>query len=183
MFLVILVQNSCLAPLFCLVGKQFALQSGKEHGNLRFSPTRQVTLHIDGERLYLLYKEDTSKSSQGGLKSRTLISKSVKAFDNPPNPERCIVQIYEKYVSKRPPGATGVYLKPPSKAKVDCWYCNSPISKNTLCHQGAHRSSERYSAALSFAAHWVWGWCTISILGGESIFSSGEWTIRYNPII
>ncbi len=46
----------------------FALRSGKEHRKLRFSPC-QITLHKnEGDRPYLEYIEDTSRT--GGLKDR-----------------------------------------------------------------------------------------------------------------
>ncbi len=50
-------------------GLYFALRSGKEHRQLRFSPC-QITLHKnEGDRPCLEYIEDTSKNRTGGLKT------------------------------------------------------------------------------------------------------------------
>ena len=50
-------------------GLYFALQSGKEHRQLRSSPC-QIEVIKKGERPYLEYTEDTSKNHSGGLRGR-----------------------------------------------------------------------------------------------------------------
>ena len=52
------------------VGFFFALRSGNEHRRLRHSPSQIHQLERPGERAYLVYREDISKTNQGGLSSR-----------------------------------------------------------------------------------------------------------------
>ncbi|XP_065182263.1 zinc finger MYM-type protein 2-like [Sycon ciliatum] len=98
--------------MFCLVGRNFALRSGEEHRALRFGSTSQIKLvEKDGERPYLLHTEEVSKSYQGGLKTWKLTPRTVKAFNNPQCPERCIVSLFKTYTNKRP-DSNEFYLKP-----------------------------------------------------------------------
>jgi hypothetical protein len=58
--------------------------------------------------------EDTSKENQGGLKHRKVQKKSVQAYGNIQHPDRCIVKLYEKYISKCPGSdkCDAFYLRP-----------------------------------------------------------------------
>ncbi|XP_065185828.1 uncharacterized protein KIAA1958-like [Sycon ciliatum] len=122
-----------LDTVFFLVGKNFALRSGEEHRSPRYLPNSQITLHEpeDG-RSYLLYTEEVSKTNQGGLKSRKVQQKSVRAYDNPSCQPRCPVAIFKKYVAKRPSEAQAFYLKPLQKPTEQTWFGNVPLGKNTL---------------------------------------------------
>ena len=94
-----------------------------EHRELRLGPNSQIKLDND----VLIYTEDASKSNQGGFKQK------VYAHRNEINPERCIVSIYEKYMSHCPilrPDA--FYLKPLTAPACDVWYAKSAIGRNKL---------------------------------------------------
>ena len=48
-------------------GRNFALQSGDEHRQLRLNSSRIELMEKSGERLYLKYVEDISKNRLGGI--------------------------------------------------------------------------------------------------------------------
>ena len=80
--------------LLYLIGLHFALRAGEEHRNLRFENS-QLSVHTDNSgEIFLKYTEDVSKSCQGGLKHRRVTPKSVVAYQNTTNSERCIVRLY-----------------------------------------------------------------------------------------
>ena len=120
--------------LLYLFGVHFALRAGVEHRSLRVGPTSQITLHNEGNFRYLLYKEDVSKTRQGGLKHRKVVPKKVRAYENLFQPERCIVKLYEKYMSLRPVNmkTNDFYLRPLAAPRPDCWFTCQPIGRNTL---------------------------------------------------
>ena len=111
--------------LIYMFGLHFALRGGKEQRQLRFKNS-QVTLNVDGDgRKYLVYAEDISKCSQGGLKHRKIRPKTVHAYENLAEPSRCIVACYEKYVSLRPSSEScngAMYLRPLKKPSGDVWF-------------------------------------------------------------
>ena len=127
--------KTLLNTLFFLIGKFFALRSGEEHRSLTFDQIR-VIKGSDKERSKLQYTSFGEKNYAGGLKHRKLRPKTVEQHDNPSNPERCIVRIFEKYQSKCPklkPGSA-LYLTPKRKVSSDdeVWYTKTPVGKNTL---------------------------------------------------
>ena len=130
-----------LNTMFFMAGKHFALRSGDEHRSLR-ARNSQMAIGTDREtgRRFVEYNEDVSKSNQGGLRHRKTSRKSVRAFDNPAEPERCFVRLFELYLSKCPeqdrPDA--FYLKAMPKPTAQQWYCRSPLGHNTL--KGMFRS-------------------------------------------
>jgi hypothetical protein len=89
-----------LDTLLYLIGIHFALRGGKEHRRLR-RMTSQITTRIDTGtgRKYLEYREDVSKTNAGGLRDRKIAPKVTRAYENVENPARCIVRLYEKYLS------------------------------------------------------------------------------------
>ncbi|XP_052097319.1 zinc finger MYM-type protein 3-like [Mytilus californianus] len=117
-----------------LFGLNFALRAGKEHRDLRWENS-QISEHTDtnGDS-YLVYREDVSKSNQGGLKSRKCKQKVVFAYENKDNPDRCIVKFYRDYIShcpeKRPKNA--FYLKPIPKSTGQVWFAAMPVGINML---------------------------------------------------
>ncbi len=115
-----------------MVGVYFALRSGEEHRQLRFSSV-QLT-EKPKAILYLLYTESVSKNNPGGLKHRKVTTKQVTHHANTDRPDRCFIELYKQYRSHRPenvkddafhhtliPNATGIL-----------WYRRQAIGVNTL---------------------------------------------------
>ena len=116
------------------VGLFFVLRSGSEHRRLRHNPP-QIELHEPpGGRAYLLYREDVSKTNQGGLNSRNRKPTVVCQYVNEEDETRCIVRLFKLYNSKCPkdcpPGA--LYLIPLRKWREDVWYSKTPLGHNAL---------------------------------------------------
>ena len=56
-------------------------------------------------------------------------------YENKENPERCIVRLYEKYVSHRPTDpkcSPAFYLRPLVKPTSNVWYSCQPVGINNL---------------------------------------------------
>jgi hypothetical protein len=89
--------------LLFLLGLNFALRGGTEHYNLRCGENSQLKLGKEkgSGRQYLEYTEDVSKCNPGGIHHRKLKRKQTKAYENLERPERCVVSIYQKYMSLR----------------------------------------------------------------------------------
>ena len=83
-------------------GIYFALRSGNEHRQLRSVPCQIEVVEKPGEHSYLVYTEDISKNRPGGLKGRKLKPKHVCHYDNPQNPERCFVRLFQLYQQHLP---------------------------------------------------------------------------------
>ena len=79
--------KTLLNTLFFLIGKLFALRSGEEHRSLTFDQIRMIK-GSDKERSKLQYTSFGEKNYADGLKH--------VQHDNPRNPERCIVRIFQK---------------------------------------------------------------------------------------
>ena len=105
--------QSLVDTMVFMAGLYFALRSGEEHRQLRFS---SVTL-VEKARStpYLLYVESVSKNNSGGLKHRKVDAKQVIHHANIENPRRYFVEMYKQYCSHRP-----------AKVKEDAFYL-SPI--------------------------------------------------------
>ena len=60
----------------------------------------------------------------------------MKVFANISNPKRCVLQLYQKYMSLRPANAPPdvFYLLPLRKTLPDCWYQPRPVGHNPLSH-------------------------------------------------
>lgn len=88
--------------LLYLLGLNFALRGGQEHYCLRHGQNSQLHLGTDSNgKKYLEYIEDVSKCNPGGIKHRKITRKHTKAYENPASPNRCIVSLYQKYISLR----------------------------------------------------------------------------------
>ena len=83
-----------------LLGVHFALRGGREHRRLRHNNS-QITLGKDDKMgvMYIEYREDVSKTNSGGLRDRKVKAKVTRAYENKVNPSRCIVRLYQKYLS------------------------------------------------------------------------------------
>lgn len=122
--------------LIYLFGLNFALRACKEHRNLRCGPDSQIEVKVDVQgRRFLRYTEDVSKSCQGGLNHRRIVPKSVDAYENVENPDRCIVRLYEQYLSHRPDSprcSDAMYLRPLIKPLGEIWYSCQPMGVHTI---------------------------------------------------
>lgn len=82
-----------------LFGIHFALRGGKEHRRLRFTNS-QITQGTNEEgQKFLEYREDVSKTNSGGLAHRKVGGKTTRAYENSDDPTRCIVRLFNKYIS------------------------------------------------------------------------------------
>ena len=113
-----------------LCGIHFALRSGEEHRSLQLFQL-QLFCPPNGTA-HLTYTENYSKNNKGGLLHRKIKPKQVTCYANEDNPNRCLIQLFQKYVSHRPSDATCFYLTPLRKLKSDIWYSNMPVGHNTL---------------------------------------------------
>jgi hypothetical protein len=88
-----------LSTMVFLIGKNFALRSGREHRLLKFS---QLTLEpaCGKEPEKLVYVSFGEKNNLGGLKHRNMKRKRVEHYINEGCPSRCLVRLYKKYVGK-----------------------------------------------------------------------------------
>lgn len=122
-----------------LIGLNFALRGGAEHHRLRMPENNgqlQIVHQQKGKKC-LVYTEDVSKANQGGgLDHMKVKRKVVHAFPNTNNPERCIVNLFEKYVLHCPPSTEALYLRPLEGDRKweneSIWYCTSPMGRQKL---------------------------------------------------
>ena len=124
--------QSLVDTILFLCGVNFALRSGEEHRNLQTTQF-QVTLSANNIP-QLEYTENFSKNNAGGLAHRKVQPKKVVHHSNTENSSRCLVRLYQKYMSHRPPECktTAFYLTPLKKPKETIWYTQTPIGHNTL---------------------------------------------------
>ena len=82
----------------------------------------------------LIYREDVSKTNQGGLQHRKCQKKEVIHYANENDHERCLVRLYKLYQSRCPEGRPkgAFYLKPLDNPKADVWFSKHAIGHNTL---------------------------------------------------
>lgn len=125
-----------LDTMVFLIGKNFSLRSGKEHRNLKLS---QLTLEPANEKEpeKLIYVSFGEKNNLGGLKHRSFKQKRIEHYANNSTPDRCLVHLYKKYVSKCPESAMAknvFYLTPRRgfKHSDDVWYGNTAVGHNIL---------------------------------------------------
>ncbi|XP_041379334.1 uncharacterized protein LOC121391954 [Gigantopelta aegis] len=126
-----------LDTILYLTGLHFSLRGGSEHRQLRLLKNPQISgPFVDTcGRSYLLYKEDASKSNQGGIKHRKVLPKEVRAYDNPSNPSRCYVRLftkYKKYCQTVAQKCDAFYFTPLKNVKKDAWFSSIPVGHNTL---------------------------------------------------
>ena len=79
-----------------------------------------------------MYTENYSKNNQGGLQHRKVQPKCVTYYGNESNPDRCLVRLYQLYISHRPTNVPHFYLTPLRKKIDDVWYSKVPVGHNTL---------------------------------------------------
>ena len=122
-----------LDTLVYYIGLYFAIRGG-EHRKLRHNPSQIQLVEPVGGTPYLVFKEDVSKSNQGGLLHRKKVPKQVVHHLNAEAPERCLVRLYKLYNSKCPRNRpnNAFYLKPLEKPRQDVWYTCTPVGHNLL---------------------------------------------------
>ncbi len=115
-----------------MAGVYFALRSGEEHRQLRFSSVQLI--EKPKAFPYLLYTESVSKNNPGGLKHRKVTTKQVTHHANTDRPDRCFVELYKQYRSHRPENVKddAFYLTPIRNATGIVWYRRQAIGVNTL---------------------------------------------------
>ncbi|ESO95566.1 hypothetical protein LOTGIDRAFT_175143 [Lottia gigantea] len=91
------------------------VQSTKES---RVSPSQQLNVR--------------QQTNNGGFSHRDLTPKTVEIGPNQENPARCLVRLYEKYMSLRPKTCNAYYVRPLKYPKRDTWYCAVPVGRHTL---------------------------------------------------
>ena len=87
--------SALVDTMLFMCGVYFALRSGQEHRNLRFSPSQiELIEEPRGKRAHLRYTEDLSKNNPGGLRGRKHKPKVVVHYTNEANSSRCFVRLY-----------------------------------------------------------------------------------------
>ena len=102
-----------------MYGLNFALCSGKEHHQLRFS----YSINLKTE--HLVYREDISKNRLGGpVEGEKNEAKVVYYHENLDDPNRCFVRLYKLYINLCLVDGTtdSFYLMPLQDASATCWY-------------------------------------------------------------
>ena len=120
--------------LLYMFGVYFALHASIEHRSLRIGPKSQLKIGLDRDKRYLEYSEDVNKTRQGGIDHRNVGRKVVRAYANISEPDKCIVNLYELYMSHRPIHLKldDFYLRPLAAVRGNTWYASQPIGRNTL---------------------------------------------------
>ena len=114
--------------------KIFALRAAQEHRNPRMKNSElSVGIDEDGKEC-LEYVEDVSETNSGGLAHAYLKRKTVRAYENNDQPERCPFRLSEEYMAHTPKDApaNSFYLRPLKEPKGDICYYKIAASRETL---------------------------------------------------
>ena len=86
-----------------------SLRAANEHYNLEYGLNSQLVLKVENGSKYIVYTERMSKNKQFGLKNAHIEPKITCIYPNKVFPNRCVVRLYEKFISHRPEnhGKTG----------------------------------------------------------------------------
>ena len=125
-----------LSTVVFVIGKGFALCTGKEHRALCGLPFRSQFkfMHDDDGKIFLRYTEDIGlKTNKGGLRQKAMQPKQVDLYASD-NEERCPLRIILKYLSLLPKqrSCNAFYLQPRRKFFGKSWYTNRPAGVNKL---------------------------------------------------
>lgn len=121
--------HQLINTMIYLNGIHFALRGGTEQWNLS---TKNFQLVTENGSNNLVYREFATKSNQGGIKTVKNDPKVVTAYQNTHNPSRCIVRIFQKFMSLRPANVEKFYLRPLDKIKPDVWFSRQVIGIHTI---------------------------------------------------
>ena len=111
--------------------KVFGLRSYDEHHSLQCS---QFEKKVDESgRLYLEYTDRGSKTNRGGLKHMKVDNKTVKQYENLDDPDHCVVNLFETYLSFIPSTNGNFYFRPlPNDAAGTLKFSKQSVGRNTL---------------------------------------------------
>lgn len=116
-----------LRTMFWLIGVNFGLRGGQEHRSLTMDNFKICSGYIQ-------YTESISKTYRGGLEHRNIEPHSAKAYSNAQQPDRCIVNVFQLYLSKlpaeRPPSV--FYFKPLVTCAKPVWFSKQPVGRQKL---------------------------------------------------
>lgn len=120
-----------------LIGIHFCLRGGNELRRLRFKTNPQITFQKDEEQKEcLIYKEDVSKCNAGSLKTIGVKGKTVVAYHNEMDHDRCLPCLFKIFLSRRPANITtdSLFLTAyiGDRSDNEPWYKNCPLGKNSL---------------------------------------------------
>ena len=122
-----------LRAVFFYCGKCFCLRGGQEHRELSLSQLERLE-HPDR----YIYRENSSKNKQGGIRQIHVEHKVVTIVANSAVMEKCPVFLLDRYISKLPKEAKEndiFYCRPLQKIPQDStqpWYSPSPVGRNML---------------------------------------------------
>ena len=158
--------------LIYLLGVHFSLRAVNKHKALKTGYYSQIQVKYDEDSgtKFLLYKEARSKNHQGGCKDLNTQPKVVSAYANKENPARCVVHLYEYYLSLRPSHDPkclhDLYLRPLKRYTEHVWFSCQPLGINTL---------QQVASKLAACAH-LPGRCTnhsLCATGPTRMYSTG----------
>ena len=119
-----------------LLGVHFGLRAADEHKSLKIDCQFKVLYDESVGLKYIYYRELSSKCNQGGISDRNIPPKTGRAYQNVVNSDRCIVRLFEKYVSVRPDHdprcSKDFYLRPLAVPNGDVWFSCQPRGIHTL---------------------------------------------------
>lgn len=157
-----------LRTVLYLNGLNFALRSGDEHRGLCHG---QLSIGENEQGRYLEYVEKISKNNRRGLKDVRVPRKTSRAYASSNCPERCIVNLYEKYISLCPKDTQEdgpFYLQPLKKVKSGQWFTSLPVGRNplngmisTMCKEAGFKGELR----LKLMLNWMKFQLSIYLLG------------------
>ena len=115
--------QALLDTMLFLCGIHFALGSGEEHHSLQLS---QIELIEDGGAARFVYTENYSNNNH------KVQPKCVTYYANESNHHRCLLHLFQLYISHRPADVSHFYLTLLRKKRDDVWYSKVPVGHNTL---------------------------------------------------
>lgn len=117
-----------------LLGIHCGLRAATEHRELKFGQQSQLKLQVEDGSEILIYTETVSKNKNFGLKQAAMEPKCVRILPNNAAPNRCVISIYKKYISHRPPSAIdgAFHLACIPAPKTSVWYKNGPLGIHSI---------------------------------------------------
>ncbi|VDI42844.1 Hypothetical predicted protein [Mytilus galloprovincialis] len=116
-----------LRTMFWLIGVNFGIRGGQEHRSLT----------MDNFKIcpgYIQYTESISKTYRGGFEHRNIKPHSAKSYSNAQQPDRCIVNVFQLYLTKlpaeRPPSV--FYYKLLATCAKPVWFSKQPVGRQKL---------------------------------------------------